>query len=142
MVEEDIVMNQDQASNNRILVVDDYGKNLELLNEILTMENYNPTLMTNGRDAIEQVKIEPPYPVIISDYMMPEMDGIQFFEEVKKLSPNSSRYLISGMGQTTDLATLAKRYSIDFYSPKPLNISEFLKNVEEGIQRFNNNIES
>ena len=68
----------------KILVVDDDAGSLAALADVLSMEGYAVTTMSNGREALEHLQTpEAPPALIILDLFMPVMDGWQFLAEMK-----------------------------------------------------------
>jgi putative two-component system response regulator len=67
----------------RILIVDDNRTNIHLLNEFLRSD-YDISVATNGRDALELAVSEDPPDLILLDIMMPEMDGYEVCRRLKK----------------------------------------------------------
>ena len=69
----------------KILVVDDSKNDRMLLRELLSSNNYQVSEAYNGINALELIRISKP-DIIISDIMMPEMDGFTLLRELKKNS--------------------------------------------------------
>jgi len=67
----------------RILVVDDITRNLQVVGTMLRQAGYEITLTTSGAQALDRVRAQPP-DLILLDLMMPEMDGFDFLEELRK----------------------------------------------------------
>jgi len=66
-----------------ILVVEDNLDLLYTLNLLLESNNYKPITAKNGKEALEILsRLEETPDIIISDIMMPEMDGYEFFREI------------------------------------------------------------
>ena len=70
---------------HKILLVDDEPDILEFLGYNLKKEGYNVFSATNGKDAIALAKKETPE-LIVLDVMMPEMEGMEVCEELRKVS--------------------------------------------------------
>ena len=69
----------------KILVVDDNVVNLKVVDKILKLvEDYKPVLIPNGKKALQFLEKNTP-DLILLDVLMPEMDGFQVLEEIKKL---------------------------------------------------------
>lgn len=66
-----------------ILVVDDNEMNRDMLSRRLKRKGYSVSVAVNGRNALEMIKSQP-FDLILLDIMMPEMDGYQVLEEIKK----------------------------------------------------------
>ncbi len=73
-----------ETSKYKILIVDDEPDILEFINYNLKREGFNVYQASNGREAIETAKQESP-DLILLDIMLPEMDGIETCEEIRKI---------------------------------------------------------
>ena len=73
-----------QLKDRNILIVDDIENNLILLEDLLTGSGSNVVTATNGKDALEKLHAEKKYDLIISDILMPVMDGFMLCKSVKK----------------------------------------------------------
>ena len=71
-----------------ILVVDDEEAIREVVSTMLESRGYHCTTLSNGRAAQEFVRKQTP-DLVLSDMIMPEMDGIQTTREIKRISPRS-----------------------------------------------------
>lgn len=81
--------------NKRILFVDDEENVLHAYKRSLR-HHFEVFTADSGNEAIKLVKSEGPFAVVISDYRMPEMDGIELLNIVKQLSPDSIRIILTG----------------------------------------------
>src|SRR5688572_28960879 len=77
-----------------ILFVDDEERIVKLLN-MMFRSKYNVFTATSGKEAIEICKTNR-IDVIVSDQRMPEMTGIQLLAEIRQMSPNTVRLLLTG----------------------------------------------
>ena len=84
-----------EAPDARILVVDDASVNLKVIVNLLKSTKINVDTASGGRQCLEMVS-QTAYDLIFMDYMMPEMDGIATFAEMRKLenSPNENTPVI------------------------------------------------
>ncbi len=73
-----------QSKTRNILIVDDRKNNLILLEGLLAEDGYNVITAVNGKDAIEKLQIGKRCDLIISDILMPVMDGFAFCRNVKR----------------------------------------------------------
>lgn len=76
-------MNPPLKSNIRILVVEDSRTQAEFLRHILETDGYQVILAENGIDALEKIAVDLPA-IILSDIIMPEMDGYEFSSRIKQ----------------------------------------------------------
>jgi CheY-like chemotaxis protein len=74
----------------KVLVVDDCGSSREALSNVLKTFSFNPKAVSSGKDAIQELKKagsqpkEKPYELILMDWKMPEMDGIETAKAIKE----------------------------------------------------------
>ncbi len=121
----------------RILLVDDEPDILEIVGYNLTSEGYQISTANNGLKAIEVAKKYRPH-LIILDVMMPEMDGIEACEKIRKI-PELSETLI------TFLTARGEDYSqvagfdagADDYITKPIKPKVLVSKVKALLRRFN-----
>ncbi len=84
-------------SSRSILLVDDEGKVLNSLSRSLSEENFDDVkIAKSAREALEIVKKTPDLALIVSDYRMPGMNGIEFLELVRTNNPDITRILLTG----------------------------------------------
>ena len=68
----------------QVLVVDDDARNIFALTTLLESYEMEVISATNGRQAIELLKATPDVRIVLMDIMMPEMDGYQTMQEIRK----------------------------------------------------------
>lgn len=105
----------------RILLVDD-DRSIQLLyKSLLEKSGHHVITADNGRNALEIVKINPPQ-LIISDWIMPEMDGLEFCKELRKhIEWKNIYFFIVTSQEGTDKLIEAFEAGVDDYLPKPIN---------------------
>ena len=79
----------------KILIVDDEEKVLRALERTLMDDTYTVETACDGKEALEKLKVSPT-DIVLSDYMMPGMNGLELFEQIKQLYPDIIRILITG----------------------------------------------
>jgi CheY-like chemotaxis protein len=116
-----------------VLVVEDEFGILELLDTILTEEGYQVFTAMNGRDGLEMLSREQP-DLILSDYMMPIMDGARMLAHIKE-NPDLRSIPVAIMSSMPE-ETVAERCSGHVaYLRKPFRLTEVLIFVEALIGR-------
>jgi CheY-like chemotaxis protein len=73
----------EQTKKARILIVDDEPDIVKLLSDFLTGLNYSVSAAYNGKEGLEISRQDPP-DLILLDYVMPEMDGYAFLDELRR----------------------------------------------------------
>ncbi len=123
--------------SNKILVVEDEKDTLFILNKLLTKNDYTVLSATNGQEAIELLETEVP-DVIIADWTMPVMDGLELCNIVKKDEKFKLIYFII----LTARASLKDRVTgldigADDFLVKPVQNQELLARIRSGIRIHN-----
>ena len=80
----------------RVLVVDDDSTMLNVIRRILTLDGYEVLTADGPRQALEIVRSRSPVHLVLSDVLMPEMQGTQLVREVGRLSPQTVGVLMTG----------------------------------------------
>jgi YesN/AraC family two-component response regulator len=126
----------DPAKPNSLLIVDDDEMILSLLCDVLSREDrYRISTATVARKALELLRDEP-FDLLITDYRMPEMTGLDLIREAKRLHPDLIAILITGFvwPDVASEATEAGAYDLMF---KPLNIGEIRITIRNACERIN-----
>jgi two-component system, cell cycle sensor histidine kinase and response regulator CckA len=116
----------------KILIVDDLAENLDLLEDIFTTYNYGTVRAIDGIDALEKLK-DNEIGLIISDILMPKMDGFQFCIEVKKDQPSKDIPFIFYTAHYYDPEDKEYAFKIgaDRYFVKPVDITVLMESVNQ-----------
>jgi two-component system sensor histidine kinase/response regulator len=117
-----------------ILVVDDSMQNLKLLGNMLKEWKYQIALAKNGHEALEVApKINPS--LILLDIMMPEIDGYQVCNELKKKSETKDIPVIFLTAKTSkeDIVKGFKAGGVD-YITKPFNQDELMMRIQTHLE--------
>lgn len=113
----------------RILVVDDDPQLRLLLVDTLQTIGYDAIGVSDGIEAMEEVKKDP-FDVVISDIAMPRMDGIALANEVRRRHPETVILLITGVA-TEDTERKARQENLcDGYLAKPFRIDRIEAMIE------------
>lgn len=112
----------------KILVVDDEESMRDALKQLLKREGYNVDVAANAAEAIKKFKKEN-HDLVVSDIMMPEIDGIELLKRLKKISQDVIVILITGYA-SIDSAVQAIKIGAEDYFTKPFKNVEILKVVD------------
>jgi two-component system, probable response regulator PhcQ len=119
----------------RILMVDDEAHVLSALTRIMRRELGADVLVeacVSAKRALERAR-EASFDVVLSDYRMPEMDGLAFLLKFRELQPDSSRIILSGMTDFDVLMTAINEVGISRFLPKPWDDLELAAAVREAV---------
>jgi len=129
-------------NNYKILLVDDEADILEFLSYNLKRAGYNVFTANNGRDAIKLAKQYLPH-LIILDVMMPEMDGIETCEEIRKQPALNNTVVAFLTARSEDYSQIAGfEAGGDDYIAKPIKPKVLLSRVSALLKRFGKSDES
>ncbi len=121
----------------KILLVDDEPDILDFLGYNLSMEGFEVFTAENGVQGLELARAERPQ-VIILDVMMPEMDGIETCEEIRKIPElkNSMVAFLTARGE--DYSQIAGfEAGADDYITKPIKPKVLISRVRALLKRYN-----
>ncbi len=119
----------------KILIVDDIKESLDLLEDILTTYNFETVRAMNGIEALEKLSTEK-VQLIISDVLMPKMDGFQLCREIKKQPNLKSIPFIFYTANYIDPGDehFARSVGADRYLIKPIDISVLVDAVNDATK--------
>ncbi len=126
---------------HRILLVDDDPDILDFLSYNLSKENYEVATAHNGVQAIEKTKEFSP-DLILMDVMMPEMDGIEACEEIRKDTNNQHIIIAFLSARGEDFSQIAAyEAGGDDYITKPIKPKILVSKIKSLLRRKKSNIE-
>ncbi len=111
------------SSPYRILLVDDEPNVLNALQRVLRQENYQVVTANNGKEALELLR-HAPFHLIITDYMMPVMNGGDLLRQAKTLHPEMIRILLTGHADTAAIMAVVNEGAVYKFILKPWNDDE------------------
>lgn len=109
----------------KILVVDDEQDILDLFRDLFIKENYQVQCTLSGKSALEIIDKERP-DVVLLDIKMPEMDGIQALEEIKKKDPSIETVMLTGYGYDDRLINESIQKGASGYISKNLPLQQII----------------
>jgi signal transduction histidine kinase len=125
------------GQKNKILVVEDDGHLLEGIRDILELDGYEVLTAQNGVEGLQVLRNHATPPdVIVSDIMMPQMDGVEFLNEVRK----EAQWLmipfifLTAKGEKSDYRK-GMKLGVDDYVIKPYDPTDLLIKIESRLQR-------
>lgn len=121
----------------RILVVEDDVNLLEGIQTVLELDNYCVISTENGKQALNALSSsETPPDLIVSDIMMPQMDGISLLREVRKVPAwiKIPFIFLTARSEKSDIQR-GKQLGVDDYLVKPFDADDLLIAVESRLNR-------
>ena len=119
---------------HKILIVDDIPKNIQILGNILSKEDYQIAYAQSGEQALA-ITHHQKFDLILLDIMMPEMDGFEVCKVLKE-NPETSETPVIFLTAKADMNSIVKGFAVggQDYITKPFNASELLARTETHIQ--------
>jgi excisionase family DNA binding protein len=115
----------------RILVVDDESSIRDLLAKTLALAEYDVDTASDGRAALERLRLYP-YDLLIADLKMPGIDGLSVIREAKRLKTDLPVIIITGY--STEVAAIeAVNLGVSGYLTKPFRVPQVLAAAAKAI---------
>ena len=119
----------------KIVVVDDEKIVTSAFKTLLKVEGFSDAHFFNSpKEALEFLKSNKP-DLVISDFLMPEMNGLDFLKEVKVLYPEVSKILLTGYADKENAIKAINEIGLYRYIEKPWNNDDLIINIKNGIER-------
>lgn len=118
----------------RILVIDDDPQFLRMLTEMLGAAGYAIRSVDNGGTALELLKNQGPWDMVLCDILMPRPDGIETIVKIRQWNQNQNIIAMTGGGRYLD-ADQVQRMVQDFGVPevlrKPFSMAQLIEAMEQ-----------
>lgn len=122
-------------SKPTIIIVDDEEMVLTSLKSFLTLETeYNVKTFTSAREALAYIEKEH-VDLVVSDYLMPEMDGISFLASVKNIIPEVPRIILTGYADKENAIKAINNVGLFQYIEKPWDNDDILIIFRNGLEK-------
>jgi len=123
----------EQAST--VLVVDDDAAVVQSIADLLELETTHTVLTeTSPLRALQLAKVQP-VDLVISDFLMPELDGIRFLLEIRRLYPETTLILLTGYADKENAIRAINEVGIFHYLEKPWDNDDLLTIVRTGLDK-------
>ncbi len=116
----------------RLLIVDDEEIMREFLKEVLGEEGYSIDLACSGREAVDKMQVDQ-YDVIITDIVMPELDGLGVVAAAKRLPYEVAVVVMTGYA-SMETAVESMKLGASDYITKPFNIDQIRIIVSNALE--------
>jgi len=124
----------DINSKGRILIVEDNENMRETLRIFFSKLGYDVRVADGGDKTFEILADKPSWHLVITDLVMPEMDGITVLKEAKKIDETIQVIVITAFGRTED-AVRAMKLGAYHYLQKPFNMDELEQTALNAIEK-------
>jgi DNA-binding NtrC family response regulator len=125
----------ENSGNETIVLVDDEEMVLTSLRSILALETeYNIETFTSAQKALEYIQGNE-VDLVISDYLMPEMDGITFLGKVRETKPEIPRIILTGYADKENAIKAINEVGLYQYIEKPWNNEDLMIIIRNGLEK-------
>ena len=129
------VIRKESSMKDKVLLVDDDEMLLAGLKRQLR-NHFRIETAINGEEALRMVEENGPYAVVVSDYMMPGMNGIELLRHVKMTSPDTIRMMLTGSADMSTAIKAVNEGSIYKFHPKPCPAQTLGSAIQSGIDEY------
>jgi len=119
---------------NKILVIDDEDYHRELMQKLLSKLGYQVEAVESAEEAFSFLAREN-FPVIITDLIMLEMDGVEFCRKIRETDKKTFVIALTGHTDLYDIDRL-KEVGFDNHLTKPFKIDVIRQAIQEGMEEF------
>lgn len=125
----------DNSDKRQILILDDEEMVLTSLRSFIELEtDYNVTTFTSPAEALEFIKSND-IDLVISDYLMPNMDGISFLAQVKQIDPHITRIILTGYADKENAIKAINDVGLFQYIEKPWDNNDLKIVIRNGLEK-------
>ncbi|HOK53455.1 MAG TPA: sigma-54 dependent transcriptional regulator [Armatimonadota bacterium] len=121
-------------NTGRILIADDEPNIRRVIEAVLTKDGYEVISAENGKRALDAVSTNTDIDVLISDLIMPDINGVELLEAARQINPSISVIMITAHG-TIKSAVDAMRLGAFDYITKPFDMDELKLVVKRAFER-------
>jgi two-component system response regulator VicR len=118
------------ASNKKVLIVDDEPDTLELVKLVLESEGFKTVSAASGIEALREVDVSKP-DIVLLDIMMPDMDGWEVFRKIKERNSTLPIAILTAKAQNFDRLLGLHVLKADDYITKPFGKNELISKVRK-----------
>ena len=125
------IINADRGNmHDKILLVDDDPRNLQNLGHFLRSEGFDINETCDGSEAVRMLENNA-FDLVISDVIMPGVNGLQLLERIRSLSPKTPVLFMSGYG-SIHRTQMVEHGATDLIT-KPFDLNEVLSKVKQAL---------
>ncbi len=118
-----------------ILLVDDEESVLHALVRLLRPEPYDLLTATNGRQAVDMIA-QRPIDLVLTDYRMPEMNGVELLREIRPRYPDAMRIVLSGYANVDTMLNAVSVGEVYRFVVKPWANDELRQVIRQALEYY------
>ncbi|WP_231865976.1 MULTISPECIES: response regulator [unclassified Alcanivorax] len=126
-------MNEDK-NMYQVMLVDDEDYILKALKRTINMyTDWDVETYQDPREALRRARTTV-FDAVITDYMMPELNGLELLQELRDLQPDTIRILLTGVIDIETVMSAINKAGAFRFIPKPWDDEQLLDNIREGLK--------
>ena len=126
-------MNEDK-NMYQVMLVDDEDYILKALKRTINMyTDWDVETYQDPREALRRARTTV-FDAVITDYMMPELNGLELLQEIRDLQPDTIRILLTGVIDIETVMSAINKAGAFRFIPKPWDDEQLLGNIREGLK--------
>lgn len=122
-------------TQHNVIIVDDEPHVLKALGRLLREENFALSTTTQPAEVIDAVK-RAPVSLIVSDYEMPEMNGIELMKAVKAMSPETIRIILTGKADMAATVRAINEGEVFRFVTKPWDDEDLKLTIRHALMQY------
>jgi len=121
--------------SENILFVDDDDNILQAYERVLHRE-FTFELAQSGQAGLEAIQSRGPFAVVVSDFRMPKMDGIQFLASVRECAPEAVRVMLTGQADLNTAIAAVNEGNLFRFLTKPCSPDKLSKAIRAALEQY------
>jgi len=122
-------------ASEKILLVDDEPHVLEGYRRSLHKQ-FNLETASSAREALEKMQRQGPYAVVVADMRMPDMSGLELFERLREMFPETPRIMLTGDMEQKTVADAVNRGAVYRFLNKPCSTGDFAAMLLMALEHY------
>lgn len=129
-----LLQNEKGKESVSVLIVDDEVEITQMIKKHLALEGIDTEAFNSSIEALKDHK-KHLHPVVILDIRMPEMDGVTFIREVKRIHPTCIVFIITGYGSMDNLTECLELGAADYFTKPFKDLNFIVRSVQDALLR-------
>ncbi|MCO4756959.1 MAG: response regulator [Oceanospirillaceae bacterium] len=118
-----------------VMIIDDETQVLNALQRMLVRSGWQVITFVNPSDALEFARHRI-VPLVITDFRMPRMTGIEFLQSLEEIQPVSYKIMLSACASRADIVQAVASVGVHCFMQKPWDSSRLLGELNSGLEYF------
>ena len=121
--------------SNKVLFVDDDAKILAAFRRRLR-KRFTIETVLGGNEGLNLIESDGPFAVVVADYCMPQMNGVEFLSRVREVAPEAVRMMLTGSADLQSAAQAVNEGNIFRFLTKPCSMDALSEALNSGIEEY------